>query len=57
MGGQPAVSASLWLYAALPRTGIKRAKLFTVIALLVSAGLLSGCVIELGGYDYRITTE
>ena len=57
MGGQPAVSASLWLLAALLRTGIKRAKLFTVIALLVGAGLLSGGVIEPGGYDYRITTE
>jgi hypothetical protein len=57
MGGQPAVSASLWLFAALLRTGIKRTKLFTVIALLVGAGLLSGCVIEPGGCDYGITTE
>jgi len=54
MGGQPPVSASLWLRAALLRTDTMRAKFLTVIALLIGGGLLSGCIIEPGyGYGYR----
>ncbi len=50
MGRQPSVSSGLWLLAALLRTDTMRAKFFTVIALLVGGGLLSGCIIEPGGY-------
>jgi hypothetical protein len=52
VGGEPSVPVRIQLLPALLRTVTMRIKFVTMIALLLAGGMLSGCIIEPGGYHH-----
>jgi hypothetical protein len=54
VGGEPvSASSGVWLSVSLLRIENMRIKFVAVIVLVLAGGLLSGCVIDPGGYGHH----